>query len=160
MNLLNLLKFLNKPVAKNPTDKNLLNFLYFETCVYLFIILAILVFLFQNSFRVSFEYALNNLFLYFLYFGFYFLPFFILIINLIYCFHFGRRKKTDFLFIFIFRILAILAIFILVILFLFFNYNYNQRILYLITEIGFIAPPIIAFGNLFCNLFQIYKLIK
>ena len=152
--------FLNKPVPKNPIDKNLLNFLYFETCVYLFSILAILIFLLQNSFRVSFEYALNNLFLYFLYFGFYFLPFFILIINLTYCFHFGRRKKTDFLFIFIFRILAILIIFILVILFLFFNYNYNRRILYLITEISFITPPIIAFVNLFCNFFQIYKLIK
>ena len=59
-----------EPSAKNPTNKSLMVFIYCEVMIYVVSILLILAFLLQNSFRISFEYALRNLFLYYLYFGF------------------------------------------------------------------------------------------
>ena len=145
------MNFLN-PIPKKPKDKALIGFIYSETVIYLILIFSVLIFLLQNSFHLGFQYALNYLFLYYLFFGFFTLPIFLAVSNIIYCVIFSRRKKTDFLLILIYRVLLILTIFVML-----FSY-YNRTINHYIGNTFFTFFPIFCFFNFVSSIWQIYRL--
>lgn len=145
------MNFLN-PIPKKPEDQNLMSFIYSETVIYFILIFSVLIFLLQNSFILSFQYALSNLFLHYLFFGFFALPIFLFVSNTTYCIIFSYRKKTDFLLILIYRIFLILTIFVML-----FSY-YNRTINHYIGNILFTFFPIFCLFNLISNLWQIHKL--
>ncbi len=145
------MNFLN-PIPKKLEDRNLMGFIYWESAIYLILIFLVFIFLLQNSFLLSFQYALSKLFLYYLFFGFFTLPIVLLVSNIIYCIIFSYRKKTDFLLILIHRILLILTIFVML-----FSY-YNHTINYYIGNTLFTFFPIFCFFNFVSSIWQIHKL--